>query len=133
MWARQAGGVFDQRAQDRLKSMGGWMRFNSKSIYGCTQAPKEFAAPPHTLLTYNPGTKKLYVHLLAYPLDALVLPGYAGKVTYVQFLHDNSEIKFGTQQGHEFSKINEKSNDIILNLPVQKPETEIPVVELSLK
>ena len=128
-----ARGVFDQRAQDRLKNMGAWMKFNSKSIYGCTQAPKEFVAPPNTLLTYNPVTKKLYVHLLAYPLDALILPGYAGKVTYVQFLQDNSEIKFTTQQGHEFSKTNEKGNDIILNLPVQKPETEIPVIELSLK
>jgi len=126
-------GVFDQRAQDRLKSMGAWMKFNNKSIYGCTQAPKEFAAPPNTLLTYNPVTKKLYLHLLAYPLDALVLPGFAGKVAYAQFLHDNSEIKFTTQQGHEFSKKDEKASDIILSLPVQKPESEIPVIELTLK
>ena len=126
-------GVFDQRAQDRLRGMGAWMKFNGKSIYGCTQAPKEFTAPANTLLTYNPAAKKLYIHLLAYPLDALVLPGYGSKVTYVQFLHDNSEIRFTTKQGHEFSKVDEKSNDIILNLPVQKPETEIPVIELSLK
>jgi len=128
-----ARGVFDYRAQERLKSMGEWMKFNSKSIYGCTQAPKEFAAPINTLLTYNAATKKLYVHLLAYPLDALVLPGYAGKINYVQFLHDNSEIKFSTQQSHEFSKLDEKGNGIILYLPVQKPATEIPVIEVSLK
>ena len=128
-----ARGVFDNRAQERLKSMGEWMKFNSKSIYGCTQAPQEFAIPVNSLLTYNPVTKKLYIHLLAYPLDALVLPGYAGKINYVQFLHDNSEIKFSTRQSHEFSKLDEKGNDIILYLPVQKPPTEIPVIELSLK
>ena len=126
-------GAFDQRAQERLNSMGEWMKFNSKSIYGCTQAPKEFVAPSNSLLTYNPATKKIYVHLLAYPLDALVLTGYAGKINYVQFLHDNSEIKFTSQQSHEFSKIDEKSNDVVIHLPVQKPPTEIPVIELSLK
>jgi len=66
-------------------------------------------------------------------LDALILPGYADKIKYAQFLHDNSEIKFTTQQSHEFSKLNEKSNDLLLRLPVQKPGTEIPVIEVSLK
>ena len=126
-------GTFDSRAQQSLKSMGEWMQFNNKSIYGCTEAPKEFVVPANSLLTYNPTTKKLYIHLLTWPLDALILPGYADKIKYVQFLHDNSEIKFTTQQSHEFSKVNEKSNDLLLRLPVQKPGTEIPVIEVSLK
>ena len=40
-----ARGTFDSRAQDRLESMGEWMKFNSRSIYGCTEAPAEFTAP----------------------------------------------------------------------------------------
>jgi len=121
-----ARGVFDSRAQDRLKAMGEWMKFNNRSIYGCTEAPSDFAAPANTLLTYNPVTKRLYVHLLAYPLGNLTLSNMADKVKYVQFLHDASEIRFGA--GSEEAK-----NDLILSLPVQKPQVEIPVLEVFLK
>jgi len=117
-------GMFDNRAQERLKAMGDWMKFNSRSIYGCTQAPDEFKAPANTLLTYNPATKRLYVHMLAYPLNRLTLPGMADKVKYAQFLHDASEIRFTTVQN---------TNDLSLQLPVLKPPVEIPVIELYLK
>jgi alpha-L-fucosidase len=120
-----ARGVFDYRAQDRLKSMGEWMKFNSRSIYGCTEAPAEFKAPANTLLTYNPVLKRLYVHLLAYPMESLVLANMADKVKYVQFLHDASEIRFRASD--------ESKNDLILSLPVQKPPVEIPVLEIYLK
>ena len=60
-----ARGIFDLRAQDRLKSMGEWMNLNNRSIYGCTEAPAEFTAPANTVLTYNPVTKRLYIHMLA--------------------------------------------------------------------
>ncbi len=40
-----ARGVFDYRAQDRLKAMGEWMKYNNRSIYGCTEAPADFTAP----------------------------------------------------------------------------------------
>jgi alpha-L-fucosidase len=121
-----ARGVFDIRANDRLKSMGEWMKFNSRSVYGCTAAPAEFTAPDNTLLTYNPVTRKLYVHLLAYPMGSLTLTNMADKVKYVQFLHDASEIKFS-------SGGDEGKNDVILQLPVPKPPTEIPVLEIYLK
>jgi alpha-L-fucosidase len=106
--------------------MGEWMKFNNRSIYGCTEAPSEFTAPANTLLTYNPVTKRLYVHLLSYPMGSMTLANMAGKVKYVQFLHDASEIKFSV--GSDESK-----NDVNLQLPVQKPPTEIPVLEIYLK
>ncbi len=121
-----ARGVFDFRAQDRLKSMGEWMKYNNRSIYNCTEAPAEFTAPANSLLTYNPVTKKLYVHLLTYPMGSLTLPDMADKVKYVQFLHDASEIRFRTGR-------DEAKNDLILSLPVQKPPVEIPVLEVYLK
>lgn len=122
-----ARGTFDDRAQSRLKAMGEWMKVNSRSIYGCTQAPDEFKIPANTLLTYNPKTNRLYVHLLEYPLQNLILPGYAGKVKYAQFLHDASEIKFS-----KASREGESSDDLKLSLPVVKPNVEIPVIELIL-
>lgn len=127
-----ARGMFDERAESRLKSMGEWMNLNNRSIYGCTQAPDEFKVPDNALLTYNPKTNRLYVHLLDYPLQNYTLPGYAGKVKYAQFLHDASEIKitkrteYGTPEGEEAGSLN-------LSLPVVKPNVEIPVIELILK
>jgi hypothetical protein len=44
------------RAEARLNAIGDWMRFNSRSIYGCTQAPGPFKAPANCLLTYNANT-----------------------------------------------------------------------------
>jgi alpha-L-fucosidase len=117
-----ARGVFDQRAQDRLKAMGEWMKFNNRSIYNCTEAPAEFKAPANSLLTYNPQTNRLYIHLLDYPMGSMSVT-FGDKIEYVQFLHDASEIKM-------------KKNDdgsCILSLPVEKPNVEIPVLEVFLK
>jgi len=120
-----ARGNFDFRAQDRLKAMGEWMKYNSRSIYGCTQAPSGFTTPENTLLTYNPVTNRLYIHLLSYPLGSLTLTNMKDKVKYIQFLHDASEIRFREND--------EAKNDLILSLPVLKPPTEIPVLEVFLK
>ena len=106
--------------------MGEWMKYNNRSVYGCTEAPAEFKAPANTLLTYNPVTKRLYVHLLAYPMGAVTLEDMADKVKYVQFLHDASEIRFTTGS-------NEFKNNLNLQLPVLKPPVEIPVLEVILK
>ena len=127
-----ARGVFDERAEKALGSMGNWMKWNNRSIYGCTQAPEEFKVPENCLLTYNPKTNRLYIHLLDYPLQNFNLPGYAGKVKYAQFLHDASEIKITKRSGYGM-KEGENAEDLNLSLPVTKPNIEIPVIELILK
>ena len=66
------------------------MKYNSRSIYGCTQAPDEFQVPDNCLLTYNPETNRLYIHLLEYPLQNFMLKGMKNKIEYAQFLHDAS-------------------------------------------
>ncbi len=125
-------GTFDNRAQKALKSMGHWMKFNNRSIYGCTQAPEEFNVPDHCLLTFNPETNRLYIHLLDYPLKNFTLHGYNDKVKYAQFLHDASEIRITAPRG-AWMKQELSQNDINLLLPVTKPEIEIPVIELILE
>jgi alpha-L-fucosidase len=120
-----ARGTFDQRAQDRLTAMGEWMKYNSRSIYNCTEAPASFQVPANSLLTYNPVTNRLYIHLLAYPMGNVILKNSFDKVKYVQFLHDASEIRFRAG--------GENKNDVIMNLPVLKPGVEIPVLEVYLK
>jgi alpha-L-fucosidase len=126
-----ARGTFDYRAQEALKNMGDWMKFNNRSIYGCTEAPETFLKPANTLLTFNPVTNRLYIHLLDYPLQSLKLSGYMGKVKYMQFLHDASEIRFSKPSGGSGSQ--DATNDLNLSLPVIKPNVEIPVIEVFLK
>jgi alpha-L-fucosidase len=127
-----ARGLFDERADKALSGMGDWMKLNSRSIYGCTQAPESFEAPSNALLTYNPETNRLYIHLLDYPLQNFRLPGYKGKVKYAQFLHDASEIKISEPRQHNRGGDEHSSGDLDLSLPVAKPNVEIPVIELFL-
>ncbi|MFP4621154.1 MAG: alpha-L-fucosidase [Bacteroidales bacterium] len=127
-----ARGTFDHRAQDALNEMGEWMKYNSRSIYGCTQAPDEFEAPDNTLLTYNQEKNRLYIHLLDYPLKNFLLPGYKDKIKYAQFLHDASELQMSEPHGHWIEQ-ETGENDVNLILPVNKPDVEIPVIEVFLK
>ncbi|SCD22148.1 Alpha-L-fucosidase [Proteiniphilum saccharofermentans] len=129
-----ARGVFDERANERLDGIGEWMRFHDRSIYGCTQAPDEYKAPQNCLMTYNPETHRLYIHVLEWPFKSLHLPGFKDKIEYAQLLHDASEIKFHsrTQSGSHTVETS-KENDIILTLPVERPSTDVPVIELILK
>ena len=129
-----ARGVFDDRADERLEGLSRWMKFHDRSVYGCTQAPDEFKAPDNCLLTYNPQTKRLYVHVLEWPFRTLHLTGYKGKIKYAQLLNDASEIRF-RESGQGGSNTAEYSgeNDIMLSLPVERPNVEVPVIELFLE
>jgi len=125
-------GTIDYRAQERLKDMGEWMKYNSRSIYGCTEAPAEFEAPDNCVLTYNPVTRRIYVHCLVWPMGVLHLKGFKGKVKYAQMLHDGSEIQFSNSEGYWNPE--KKAEDVIsISLPVLKPNVEIPVIEVFLK
>ena len=116
-------GELDERALDRLTGIGRWMRRHSRAIYGCTQAPAEFAAPPDCRFTYNPQTSCLYVHPFAWPpFGSLRLEGLAGKVRYAQLLSDASEVEF-----------TERDRDVRLKLPVVAPDPDVPVIELFLR
>ena len=111
-----ARGEFDARALERLADYGRWMDANGRSIYGCGSAPAEFVAPPNTLLTYNPRTNRLYVHMLAWHFGTLPV-SFGRRIRAAKLLNDDSEIqyRFGA-----------------LHLPVRKPDVEIPVIEIEL-
>ena len=128
-----ARGEFDARALDRLAGMGRWMKRCGRSIYGCTAAPARFKQPQDCRLTYNPDTKRLYVHVFAWPFRHLHLDGFAGRVEYAQLLHDASEIRFSSPSPHVQAIEGKDTKTITLDLPVVKPDVEVPVVELYLK
>ncbi len=126
-------GTIDFRAQERLSAIGEWMKVNSRSIYDCTQAPSEYKVPANSLLTYNATTKRLYIHLLDWPMDQITLEGFEGKIKYAQFLHDASEIKMTAKKNTTWMDEKLNAGEIVLNLPINKPNVEIPVIELILK
>ena len=128
-----ARGTFDARALNSLSGMGKWAAAHARSIYGCTQAPAEFQTPQDCRLTYNPETKRLYVHLFVWPFRHLYLDGFAGKVKYTQLLNDASELHFAERAPHQSQLEVIPENTLILQLPVQQPDAVVPVVELFLE
>jgi alpha-L-fucosidase len=127
-------GEFDVRALDRLSGLGEWMRRHSRSIYGCTQAPEGFKTPQDCRLTYNPTTKRLYVHIFAWPFVELHLEGFEGKIEYAQLLNDASEVKVEGRPEWQAHHAGDTAPGILtIRLPVKKPNVTVPVVELFLK
>lgn len=111
------------------------MKYNSRSIYGCTMAEPEFTAPADCRYTQSVDGSRLYLHMFAYPFAHLRLPGLAGKVKYAQFLHDGSEVLYTEGSIDHFSAKDESGDagDLILYLPPVKPHTLVPVIELILE
>ncbi len=126
-----ARGEFDDRALARLRGIGEWMRRHSRSIYGCTQAPDDLKAPTDTRFTYNPKTRRLYVHIFAWPYKHLHLDGLAGRVEYAQLLHDASELPMKMDDWHA-QQIGQSPKTLTLTLPQTRPNVAVPVVELYL-
>jgi alpha-L-fucosidase len=131
-----ARGEFDHRAVDRLKGIGEWTKRHGRAIHGCRPAPEGFQAPRDCRLTYDPETNRLYVHVLAWPMQHLHLEGMGGKVSYAQLLNDGSEIRMIEGGPTEVAGAVEQSSQgglLTLQLPVQKPPVTVPVIELFLR
>jgi alpha-L-fucosidase len=123
-----ARGEFDPRAQATLNAIGEWMRLHSRSIYGATQS--EFSAPPDCRLTQRGN--RLYLHTFAWPMFAVHLDGLAQRVEYAQLLHDGSEIRMHTGPGRRYDSYS-GPDTLMLDLPTQRPDVLVPVIELFLK
>jgi alpha-L-fucosidase len=125
-------GQIDPRARRILGDIGSWMRLNSRSIYGC--GPSGFTAPVDC--RYTQRGDRLYLHLFAWPFGHLHLPGLAGRVKYAQFLHDASEIHTHVidpgQQADITTMAAPAPDALTLDLPVQRPDIAVPVIELFL-
>ncbi|GAA4204345.1 alpha-L-fucosidase [Actinocatenispora rupis] len=126
-----ARGEFEPRALERLAGIGEWMRRHERSIRGA--GPSGFVAPPDC--RYTQVGNRLYLHLFAWPMRHVHLAGLAGKVAYAQLLHDASEIQVLNQEGAEHGHMHVSGGEgsLTLELPIQRPDVAIPVVELFLK
>lgn len=126
-------GYFDHRAEKSLDVFAKWMKYNSRSIYGCTQAEPEFEAPRDCRLTQSQDGKRLYLHIMNYPFRAIQMDCLLGKVDYAQFLHDGSEVQYVEKVFQDEGDCKVNKDSFVFRLPVVPPETEVPVIEIFLK
>ncbi|MFE4336964.1 alpha-L-fucosidase [Streptomyces sp. NPDC056831] len=127
-------GSLDQRARDTLRAIGEWSALHARAVHGA--GPSSFRPPANAL--YTQADRRLYLHLLAWPLHHLHLPGLAGRVRYAQLLHDGSEIAFHEVDGarHEHNNLappRQPPGTLTLTLPTSRPDVLLPVVELFLE
>ncbi|MFD0041759.1 alpha-L-fucosidase [Streptomyces anulatus] len=125
-------GHLDPRDTAALAEVGRWMDLHERSVRGC--GPSPFTPPADC--RYTQRGDLLYVHLFAWPLRHLHLPGLDGRVRYAQLLNDASEVvrvqvdpdrpAVNTQMGGQ------PAGTLTLRLPVQRPDTPVPVIELHL-
>ena len=128
-------GYLDKRAVNALDAFGEWMKYNSRSIYGCTMAEPEFTAPAGTVLTQSFDGKRLYIHLLSYPFFSFGMENMEGKIKYAQFLHDGSEIHYTDGAPPEVAGQRPafQKEMVYFRLPTVQPDSLVPVIELILK
>ncbi len=128
-------GYLDDRALFCLSGYAKWMKYNARSIYGCGAAPSDIPAPLDTRYTYNKKSNCLYLHLMNWPFKHIHLHGLGGRIAYAQFLHDGSEVQFRESSTAIHANLNSVTpeNAVTLELPVLKPNQEVPVIELFLK
>jgi len=126
-------GELESRALERLRGIGVWMRLHGRSIYGCTAS--DFTPPPDCRYTQNGD--RLYLHLFAWPFRYVHLDGLAGRVAYAQLLDDASEITLVTidprQQAQNTTMGSVGRDTLTLELPIQRPDVAVPVIELFLR
>ncbi|MEV5590070.1 alpha-L-fucosidase [Nonomuraea pusilla] len=127
-------GALDPRARGTLGAIAGWMELHERAVHGA--GPSRFQPPPNAL--YTQRGRRLYLHLLAWPLKHVHLPGLAGRVRYAQLLHDGSEVRVQQLDGglHEHNNLappGRPAGTLTLTLPVSAPDVLLPVVELVLE
>ena len=113
-------GQFDPRSVERLEGVGRWMDQHARAIHGAGAAD---LTPPDDC-RYTQRGDRLYLHVFAWPYRHLHLEGLGGRIGYAQLLHDASEVRYQDRPGE---------GTVTLELPVQRPDVVIPVIELFLK
>ncbi len=122
-----ARGEIDTRTRERLQAIGEWMRLNKQSIIGCGSS---IYSPP-TDCRYTQNGLKLYLHIFSYPYKQLYIRDIAKKVRSIRLLTDGSEI-FYPQEVITSTEETIGPDDLLVALPTVKPDTLIPVLEITL-
>jgi alpha-L-fucosidase len=111
-------GKIQQEHIDRLKEMGDWLTTYGETIYGTRGGP--LTARDWGVTTQKGN--KVYVHVLNWHDESLVIPSWGKKIKSAKFFNDKTPVKFIE---NEFG--------ITLKIPKAKFDDIDTVVELDLK
>jgi alpha-L-fucosidase len=86
-------GSFPPEDRARLKALGAWMKVNGEAIYGTMGSPfaKEYSWGS---FTYNPETRKVFLHLYGWSGGDISVKGIKTGITKAYFLDDGSAVEF---------------------------------------
>ncbi|QWW20513.1 alpha-L-fucosidase [Schaalia sp. 19OD2882] len=116
-----------------LDEIAEWMRLNSTSVIGA--GPANLRAPDGVV--YTRAGNRLYIHVMAWPFGHLHLPDLAGKVRFVRFLADGSEIRTEVHDPDKEALTTEvggqPAGTLTLVLPTRPPSPMLPVIEVLLE
>lgn len=125
-------GRIDATAQRTFDEVAAWMDDHARSIHGAGPAP--WQAPSDTRYTLRDD--RLYVHLFSWPFKHLHLPGLAGRVRYAQLMTDASELvplRIDPNRVAQNTLMGGlPDGTLTLQLPIQRPDSPVPVIELFL-
>ena len=102
----------------RLREIGEWLKTNGAAIYGTRGGP----IPPRDWGTTTRREDKIYVHVLEWQDETLLVPPLGGRVRAARFLRDGSRADFVQ---HELG--------VLLKLPKDKRDPNNTVVELQME
>jgi len=125
-------GEFDPRALATLAEIGRWFRLHERSVRGA--GPSDLTPPPDC--RYTQRDDRLYLHLFSWPMQHVHLPGLGGRVKYAQLLNDASEIHRVANDPDQTAQNTQMGglpvDTLTLELPIQRPDVTVPVIELFL-
>lgn len=111
-------GEIQAEHQQRLREMGEWLKVNGETIYGTKGGP---LTPRDWGVTTQKG-KKVYVHILNWQDESLVLPSWGGKVRTARLFATKTPVKFA-----------ENDFGITLKIPKQSHDDVDTIIELEMK
>ncbi len=113
----QPDGLIQPEFEDRLRTIGDWITVNGESIYGSTYGPIQ----GQTSFRTTANGSDLYVHVLDWPSNSLVLTGLPAKVLSARLLANNQPLSF-----------QQTPDQITITVPPQAPDPNVSVIALRM-
>jgi alpha-L-fucosidase len=112
----QPDGVIQPEFQERLHTIGDWLRVNGDSIYGTTYGPIQ----GQTAFRTTAKDRTVFLHVFDWPGSALTVTGVDPKVISSRLLSTGQPLKFQQSQGK-----------LQIDLPSQPPDPNVSVIALN--
>jgi alpha-L-fucosidase len=111
-------GEIQPEHKESLKAMGEWMGMNGESIYGTRRG----IIPAENWGVSTQKGNKLYIHVLDWDKEALLVQPFKEKVQSVVFFKDKSKVKYRLDQ-----------YGLLLEIPHDKKDEVDTIIEVTLK